>query len=57
MKGITNEISNRLIYLAVKMVLDGTPVGMSIAVLAQANGLKPEQAVWLKNRVIAELKH
>lgn len=57
MNGISKEIQARLVTMGVRMVLDCTPVGMAVAVLAQTNGLKPAEAVRLKEAIIKELKH
>lgn len=56
MNTISKDIFERLVYMGVKMVLDCTPVGMAVAVLSQTNGLRPEEAVRLKNRIIDELR-
>lgn len=57
MNGISKEIQARLVTMGVRMVLDCTPVGMAVAVLAQTNGLKPAEAVRLKEAIIKELKY
>lgn len=46
---------NKLVYMGVKMVLDGTPVGMAVAVLYQTNRLNPAQGVELKNAIKEQL--
>ena len=53
---MSKEIFNRIITMGVKMVLDGTPVGMAVAVLSHTNGLEPGQAVRLKEAIIKELR-
>ena len=46
---------SKLVYMGVKMVLDGTPVGMAVAVLYQANRLNSAQGVELMNAIKAQL--
>lgn len=53
---MTREIFNRIITMGVKMVLDGTHVGMAVAVLSRTNGLEPAQAVRLKEAIIKILR-
>lgn len=47
---------DKLVYMGVKMVLDCTPVGMAVAVLAQTNKLTPAEAVKLKAAIIDQLR-
>ena len=53
---MSKEIFNRIVTMGVRMVLDGTPVGMAVAVLSQTNGLEPGQAVRLKEAIIKALR-
>jgi hypothetical protein len=53
---MSKEIFNRIITMGVRMVLDGTQVGMAVAVLARTNGLEPAQAVRLKEAIIEVLR-
>ena len=48
---MSKEIFKRIITMGVRMVLDGTQVGMAVAVLSQTNGLEPGQAVRLKEAI------
>ena len=47
---------SKLVYMGVKMVLDGTPVGMSVAVLSHTNKLSVTEAVQLKAAIIDQLR-
>ena len=53
---MSKEIFNRIITMGVRMVLDGTQVGMAVAVLSRTNGLEPAQAVRLKEAIIKVLQ-
>ncbi len=53
---IKNISFGELTYKAVKMVLEGTPVGMAVAVLSHTNKLTPVQALELKEAVISNLR-
>lgn len=52
----TNVSFDKLVYMGVKMVLDGTPVGMAVAVLSQTNELSVAEAVQLKAAIIDQLR-
>ena len=53
---MNKEIFNRIVVMGIKMVLDGTPVSMSVAVLSQTNGLDPKQALRLKEYMVKALR-
>lgn len=53
---ITENLLDKLVYMGVKMVLDGTPVGMAVAVLSQTNNLDVASAVSLKTRIVETLR-
>ena len=44
MNGIGKDIYERLTLMGVRMVLDGTPVKMAVAVLTQTSWLTPAQS-------------
>lgn len=56
-KAMKTKVSfDKLVYMGVKMVLDCTPVGMAVAVLAATNNLSAQQAVELKGAIISQLR-
>ena len=56
MNGLGKEIYERLTLMGVRMVLDGTPVKMAVAVLAQTSWLTPAQAAKVEKLIRKEIK-
>lgn len=55
MNGLGNEIYERLTLMGVRMVLDGTPIKMAVAVLMQTSWLTPAQAAKVEKLIRKEL--
>lgn len=56
MNGLGKEIYERLTLMGVRMVLDGTPVKMAVAVLAQTSWLTPAQAAKVEKLIRKEIR-
>lgn len=56
MNGIGKDIYERLTLMGVRMVLDGTPVKMAVAVLAQTSWLTPAQAAKVEKLIRKEIR-
>jgi hypothetical protein len=56
MNGIGKDIYERLTIMGVRMVLDGTPVKMAVAVLTQTSWLSPAQAAKVEKLIRKEIR-
>lgn len=56
MNGIGKDIYERLTLMGVRMVLDGTPIKMAVAVLMQTSWLTPAQAAKVEKLIRKEIR-
>ena len=56
MRGIPKPVFEQIVKAGVYMVLDGANLPLTVAALSRKNGLDPQQAIRLKERITQELR-